>query len=99
MAENKEVKNNETKKEEKKMSFKETVQKKAAEIQEKHPRLIKGLRIGAGLAAIGAAVFIGYKIGSGEDDDSDPELLLEAKDDVTPFETLETVSDSVPADV
>lgn len=95
MAEDKKM---ETKKENK-LSFKESIQLKALEIQEKHPKLIKGLRIGAGIAAIGAAVFVGYKIGSGDDDSEDTSLLLEAKEDVTPFEAIETVTDNVPADV
>lgn len=75
-----------------KKGFFDTLKEKASGFSEKHPKIVKGLKIGGGIAAIGGAVAVGMAIADAGDDSD--EYWIDS-DDTTPLlETTDTESET-----
>lgn len=76
-----------------KKGFFDTLKEKASEFSEKHPKAVKALKIGGGIAAIGGAVAVGMSLANAGDDSD--EYWIDSDDDTTPLlETTDTESET-----
>lgn len=73
---------------------KKSIKDRLKDFSEKHPKVTKGIKIGAGVAAVGTAIGVAFVAGRNVSDDEDDYDYLPCDDTPLAIESAEDVSDT-----